>query len=281
MYTDKPFTSKQVDHYISKKIWTKEYEEYEPFLTVRSFPSRGMSSRTKSNKSNRVIHTFSQLELDALYLFEYSNKVIDIREQYPLMYIEDTLRIAEEVNIKHPNYQGESVYMTTDFFLTIQEGSKTYNVARTIKPSKDLENKRVIEKFEIERRYYEKNGIDFGILTEKELSRTLTHNMEAFYQDSYNIKSSERIENHIINTINALKQSAGKKKYTLFNLSQIILLEYDIDLGHLVNIIFKMILDNKLKFDLMNKKFDINKIDITELIPNYMGNTLTDYVIGG
>ena len=61
--------------------------------------------------------------------------------------------------------------MTTDFLITITNSGGTTHVARTIKPSKELENERTIEKFEIERSYWEERGIDWGIITEKEIAK--------------------------------------------------------------------------------------------------------------
>ena len=43
-------------------------------------------------------------------------------------------------------------------------------MARTVKPSKDLNKPRVIELFEIEREYWNNRGVDWAIVTEKEIS---------------------------------------------------------------------------------------------------------------
>lgn len=55
-----------------------------------------------------------------------------------------------------------------DEVIDIREQYPILEVEAVIKPSKDLEKKRVIEKFEIERAYYETKGTDWGIVTEKE-----------------------------------------------------------------------------------------------------------------
>jgi len=55
-----------------------------------------------------------------------------------------------------------------DEVIDIREQYPILEVEAVIKPSKDLKKKRVIEKFEIERAYYETKGIDWGIVTEKE-----------------------------------------------------------------------------------------------------------------
>lgn len=89
--------------------------------------------------------------------------MVDIREQFPLN-VETTIRIAEEKGIKHSkdNSSGIPIDMTTDFFITVVKNSERKYIARTVKPSEQLEDKRVIEKFEIEREYWEIQGISWG-----------------------------------------------------------------------------------------------------------------------
>lgn len=57
--------------------------------------------------------------------------------------------------------------MTTDFFLTMREGTSIVYKARTLKFEKDLNDGRVIEKFEIEKCYWEQQGIEWAIVTAK------------------------------------------------------------------------------------------------------------------
>lgn len=88
--------------YIKNKIWEKELNEYIPWLSVRTVPSHGLVTRIKGLKTNRVHHFLSNLEKGAFYYFEWSDLVIDIREQYPILPIELTEKIAAEMNITHP-----------------------------------------------------------------------------------------------------------------------------------------------------------------------------------
>lgn len=50
--------------------------------------------------------------------------------------------------------------MTTDFFLTVRDDKGIAYKARIIKGSNDLNNIRIIEKFEIKRAYWEEQGIE-------------------------------------------------------------------------------------------------------------------------
>ncbi|MPM07295.1 hypothetical protein SDC9_53601 [bioreactor metagenome] len=103
------------------------------------------------------------MERNYFYLLEYSDCVVDIREQYSLLSIEDSIIIANELGIQHPKNPAttEEIVMTTDFFITIKtkEGTKAVTVARTNKSKDDLLDKRIIEKFKIERLYWERREI--------------------------------------------------------------------------------------------------------------------------
>ncbi|MGP7816533.1 TnsA endonuclease N-terminal domain-containing protein [Niallia sp. 01092] len=57
---------------------------------------------------------------------EYSGFIVDIREQFPLLPIEETIIIAEELGIKHPTdpNTGEPVVMTTDFLVTVSKNQQ-------------------------------------------------------------------------------------------------------------------------------------------------------------
>lgn len=80
-------------------------------------------------------------------MLDYSDEVTDIREQFPLLLLEETLLIAEKIGVKHPTdpKTGEPVVMMTDFFVTY----KDKQVVRTVKSSSEIEDERTIEKFEM------------------------------------------------------------------------------------------------------------------------------------
>jgi hypothetical protein len=118
------------------------------------------------------------LELHYFYLLEWSSSVQDIREQYPLQPLDETIAIAQECEIKHPMHPQtkEPVVMTTDFVITVKREMATLEQARTVKPAGELQRMRVLEKLEIERRYWAVRGIDWGVATERELPRPWAKN---------------------------------------------------------------------------------------------------------
>lgn len=163
-------------------------QDYKPWLTVRDVPSRGRSSRDKGWKTGRTHHFLSLLELYYYLTLEWSRIVTDIREQYPLLPIDDTLAIADSLGIKHPTHPKtkEPVVMTTDFYISLQNESGYFERARTVKYAKDLSHRRTLEKLEIERRYWEVRGTDWGIVTEHEIPLELVKNID-FLHDAWHL----------------------------------------------------------------------------------------------
>ena len=157
-------------------------ENYTPHLLTHNVKSKGLSTRIKGWKTNRIHHFLSRLELFYFYNLEWFSSVSDIREQF-LLNLAETEKIANEIKVKHPgNNKGVTFGMTTDFVITVQKGIGIGEIARTVKPSQELANERVIEKFEIERIYWESREIDWGIVTEKEIDTNLAFNIEWIHE---------------------------------------------------------------------------------------------------
>lgn len=160
-----------------------EGASYCPWHLIQDFPSHGRSHRIKGLTVGRVHHLFSDLEANAFLIFDLPlNKITDIREQYPLLPVEETLEIAERIGIKHPAdpYTKVPVIMTTDFLLTIKRGLITVYHARTTKYAVDLEGQRVIDKFKIERLYWRARDVNWGYVTEKSIPMQVVENARFF-----------------------------------------------------------------------------------------------------
>lgn len=163
--------------------------EYKPWLKIQDVSSLGRSTRLKGIKTNRQHEFLSDLERNYFYITEYSDLVFDIREQFPLLPLEETIVIADELGIKHPTNPktGEPIVMTTDFLLTINKGKGVLEVARTIKMKDELLKENVLKKFEIEREYWLRKDIDWGIVTEEEIPKTMARNI-SYIHDYYDIR---------------------------------------------------------------------------------------------
>ena len=66
--------------------------------------------------------------------------------------------------------------------VTIRQPIGTKEIARTIKYSEDLTDSRVLEKFEIERLYWKERNIDWGIVTELDIDKTVVENLKWLYK---------------------------------------------------------------------------------------------------
>lgn len=152
--------------------------EYKPWIRVREVPSHGLSSRILGLKTKRVHHFLSNLERDYFFILDLSVPVIDIREQYPLLPLDSTLELARRCKFRHPMNpkKREIVVMTTDFVITVAAENGPIEYARTVKPFKQLQQKRVREKLEIERRYWEEQNILWGVVTEREIHPVVARN---------------------------------------------------------------------------------------------------------
>ena len=106
-------------------------------------------------------HFHSEGEYQYFLNLEWSLRVIDIREQFPLLPRERTVSIAESREIAHPIVPGttEPVVMTSDFRITLRIDSELLDIVRTFKREADLQSDTVITKLEIERRFWEEQGI--------------------------------------------------------------------------------------------------------------------------
>ena len=162
--------------YLAEGRGQGELMKYKPWVQVQDFPSKGIVSRVKGRTTGRIHHLMSNLELRYFLLLDWSEKTIDIREQFPLDEISDAIGIADACGIRYPydNVSGFPYVLTTDFLITVNGGY----VARAIKPKAELQKLRVREKLEIERRYWLKRNVEWRIITEDEIPNTKIRNIE-------------------------------------------------------------------------------------------------------
>lgn len=181
-------TSK-IEKWIKEGRGTGVGPDYKPWLHIQDVSSLGRSTRLKGIKTGRQHEFLSDLERNYFYLTEYSDLVVDIREQFPLLPLEETIVIANELGIKHPTNpkNSEPIVMTTDFLITLDRGQGLMEVARTIKMKNELMKARVLEKFEIERMYWQRRDIDWGIVTEDEIPKIMARNI-SYIHNYYDIR---------------------------------------------------------------------------------------------
>jgi hypothetical protein len=173
--------------------------ESNPYLHVQDVSSLGRKSRVWA--LDRICHVLSDLELSfllILLMMKHLENVKDVREQNDLP-LDRTVEIAKRLQLDHPvdpktlNYHP----ITVDFLIITDDGRAEKTWARTVKPSEKLSDRRVLEKLEIERVFFEGNNIDWGIVTEHQLPKQLRINTEHLRPyltlDNHNIDLNEEM----------------------------------------------------------------------------------------
>lgn len=150
--------------------------DYTPGISVHDFPSRGVVARVPGRKTGRVHHLLSHWEEYYFYLLDTDPDVLDIQEQFWLR-LSETLHIASRFNIPHPRQGSFFSPLSTDFLIIRRDRVH----ARTIKETRDLSDPRVLEKFSIECHYWKERGIDWKVVTEKEINLNRCRNLQWLY----------------------------------------------------------------------------------------------------
>lgn len=177
--TFKGLNQAQIDRRIKEGRGNGSGSEYKPFIFTRDVSSLGRSHRLPGSKTGRLHHLLSDLELAVFLTLDWSPNVTDIREQFP-MRVDDTMRIAKELGLPHGQYQGTPQVLTSDFLVDL-DNQEYSSVAIQAKYSADLKKPAVIERLEIERRYWSEKGITWAIVTERDFSKAAFSNIQWLY----------------------------------------------------------------------------------------------------
>ncbi len=235
-------------------------QNYVPWIKIQDFPSQGRSHRIPGWKTGRIHHLLSDHEKRIFYLLEWSDAVIDIREQYPLLDLHLAMSIADEMNIKYPEDPEHHIpyVLTTDFMITIEREGQTYQVARTVKSTKELEKKRTIEKLELERRYYLAKNIDWGIITEKGISRVLANNVEWVHPNYHleSIANGDLVELRRIAI--TLKEKLSRDNTTVTKITASLDKEMNLETGTTLSLFKHLVARKEIILDIFNSKISSN-----------------------
>ncbi|MCW7556368.1 TnsA endonuclease N-terminal domain-containing protein [Endozoicomonas gorgoniicola] len=187
-------SEKQLQRWIKEeKRGTGHGRDYIPGLNTNEIPSAkedNFKARVSGIKSlGRDVQLGSHTEHKIFRPFDLAKNVVEIREQFPLKR-EKTLAIAEKLKINHPSeldYNTNkpfAIEMTTDLLVTmIDEDSRKFDIAVSVKPAHKLLNKRVLEKQKIEYVYWLLKGVPFFIITDLSLDVGIDNNLELIHQN--------------------------------------------------------------------------------------------------
>lgn len=162
--------------------WIRQWERaskeghYRPFLRTEDVPSSGNRGRIRGVTSGRTHHLMSFNEQLMLVLLDHDRSTVDVFEQYPLLPVERTVAIAEELGIKHPRYPGSStnVVLTTDFVTIDSEGKRR---AYAVKGERALQKNRTQQKLALERGHWMLEGVEWQVVTDTQLRTTRNRNL--------------------------------------------------------------------------------------------------------
>lgn len=166
---------------------TSHGSSYVPWITVREFSSAGRVHRVLNWKNGRVCQLFSDLEYYYWLLLMWEDEIIDVREQYPLLPLEQTQIIADKLGKIHPplNCKDKTI-MTTDFLITKMDNmGRYYDIARAVKTTGDLNDSRVQDKLLIEKEFWNIKGIEWKIVTENSINMVKAKNIEFVMEGFY------------------------------------------------------------------------------------------------
>ena len=176
------------------------------------------------------------------------------------------MRIAHDAGIIYPVSKTDKFpyILTSDFMITLNLGGKTVHIARTIKPFGELDKREVIQKFEIERRYWLKRGIDWGIVTEAEIPRVFPANVEWLHQE-YNLELPEFGQDDIASLCNSLKAKLSGDS-TIRQVCDAFDADYNLITGTALSLLKHLIARKQVAID-MEKTFDItNSVQALKVI---------------
>lgn len=255
------WNEKKIEQFIKEGRGQGEGKGYKPWLVVQDFPTMGVATRILGKTTGRVHHFFSNTQLKYFYLLEWEDNVIDIREHYPLLDLKKSLSDMSDLNLeKFRDKESKVDYtLSTTFLITIldSKGNKKY-AARSIKYASELKKKITLEKLEIERRYWtEAKGIDWGIVTNKEINDIRVKNIEWLHPVMIS-KNQNGLENNELKDLcegllYRLNESRNSVRQTIIQYEQ----DYSLDKGIGI-FLFKYLLANKIILVDMDKPINLN-----------------------
>ena len=239
--------------------------EYKPWIDVQGFPSKGRVSRVLGWKTGRIHHLLSDLQTRYFYMLEWENTVIDIREHYPLLDVEDTIEEKSDLrfDLFTDKESGFPYVLNTNFLITLKsKNNSNLYIARAVKMAAELEKKRTLEKLEIERRYWNAKGIDWGIVTQKDISNIFAKNIEWVHPSLYSYQDRGFSKQEIIYIGNVLVERFVENSHSIRKITADFDKEFNYESGTGLFVFKFLIASKQIEVDMMNT------IDINAANPN-------------
>jgi hypothetical protein len=250
----------------------KYYDEvekfgYRPWNTVRQSHTYGQGQEIFSPKTNRTHHLYSRGERLPFFALEHRPAIVDIYEQFPLP-ITETLKLAEELNIWHPAAYKErhehggiipAKTMTSDFVVKIKLADSTsrikvfsFKYSSALDPERSMRQaRRTQEKLDLEKKYWEDQGVEWILVTEQSFNPSYISNLE-YLRDCYNypenLDVSEAFFNLIVRRLSELFIS--NPNMTVMQVLKLVSNEQCISLHECQSLFQKAVYENVLKLNI-------------------------------
>lgn len=244
---------------LSEKRGEGQLSAYKPWSVVQDFSSSGSTYRIKGIKTNRVHHLFSKTQYQVLLMAEFNDNIVDIRESFPLLDLYEILDNPNDIQLnKFRDKDSQELYVQTVFLFTCTDtNGQEYEVARTIAYASNLQKKVVIEGLELKRRYFELKGIEYKIITNKDIDVTVVKNIEYFREGADLKFDSEYDPSFLEELVEIIFERIQLSRDTLIN--EVKRLEKDYSVNRRISILLlkNLMWNKRLKWNL-KEKFDVN-----------------------
>ncbi len=221
-----------------KGLSKNQKEEYIPGIKIGDFASKGRISRIRGKTTNRVQYLLSDVETNLFYILDYNQHVTDIKEHYPLLDLQDVVTDLSDIRLDKfkDKKTGEQYTFTTTFVITIKSTVGEKYMALSVRNETELYRDLTLEKLELERRYWNKKGVQWAIITNKDIPIIKVKNIKWLYlgKTEMGFDKERYIRRMITSKINSNQCSL---KAILSNIDDELLLTVGTSLGVLKNMI--------------------------------------------
>lgn len=164
---------------IARGRGVRDGPSYVPWLKVRDVPSRGTSSVVSGIVVNRTHHLLSELEATYFYLVERRPETIDILEQWPVLDIDETLKIARRHGVRHPFKGPYPEPFTIDLLIAERSPTGTLYRAASIKSPGDAVDPDIRRRLAVEHAWCEAHGIPWTLVDTSRFDKVLLANLRS------------------------------------------------------------------------------------------------------
>ena len=278
---DRKMTEAKFKRYLKEGRGQGEGSKYVPWIKIGEIPSsNGRQHRIKDPFNGRTHHLLSDLEAYYYYKCIWSDRVIDYRDQFPLLPRRETENIADRLGIKHPDDGGHFFVMTTDALLTIRDEAGEHTEARHMKYKEDFDDERVREKEQIEREFWLQKGIGYKVVTEDSISIDQSKNIALILAHYEQPQIPGVNEEAIVGILNEVLYSIQEyQSYSLKELGGYIDRIYGLPLGSGLNVFFFLAAHKVFKVKLDKPIIGTNRLEDVIDFSTFHPNTISEEVL--